>query len=215
MFTTLSIVNEKGRKFGIKKARQYISKELHYKNYTFYSTLLLTRRKNNQKSISRFYKRADMPIITEDCPAFLQYKFITRANTVMQNRNYKSIGIYDTNGTLVFLLPFLSKKSGIICIFTNNPDAYTNACYEIYRDFGTPTLITDRLSRILNTEIIFSAENIPIKPKCEIITPDTSAEIYIPDTLYLPEDCDPFLACAGLYFYGGFKEFGRLKQKEG
>ena len=215
MFTTLSVINAKEKRIKIKGARRFISNELQYKNYTFYTTNLFTKREENKKSINRFYKRADMPVVTKGCEILEKYKFITLANTVLSRRNIKSIGIIDETGKIPFLLPFLSQKCGIISIFTNNPDAYINKCEQTYFDFGTPTYITDKLGGVLNADMIFSASHIRKPFDKEIITPTDNTDIFLPHNLNLPEDCNPFLVCAGLYFYGGFKEFGKIKLKEG
>lgn len=208
MFTTLTVINERNRK-------RFLSEESSYKDYTFYTTRLFSKKSDNQKRIRKFASRAAMPIITDNCAIIKQYEFITLANTVLSDYHPKSIGIYDTAGVLPFLLPFLSEKSGIICIFTNNPDAYTKTCEQIYRLSGTPTCVTDKLGGIFTTDLIFSAENMPIEPECRVIRPENKTDICLPDTLNLPEHCNPFLVCAGLFFYGGFREFGRIKLKEG
>ncbi len=214
MFTTLSIIDTKQKTVKFKHKRQYVSEEFRYKNYTFYDTRLYTGQRDNQKSLNRFRKRAAMPVITDNCLLSERYKFITLANTVFSQRSYRSIGVYDKNGKLPFLLPFLSEKSGFICIFTNNADAYTIPCYEIYHSYGTPTLVTDRLSGIIDSEIIFSTEKMPVETDCKLIIPHGNTDICVPDALWLNENCNPFLVCTGLFYYGGFKEFGKVKLKE-
>lgn len=213
MFTTLSIIDAKQENVKFKHKRQYLSEKFCYKNYTYYTTNLYTNKKNNQKSLNRFRKRAEMPIITDNCRLSERYKFITLANTVFSERSYRSIGIYDRTGKLPFLLPFLSQKSGFICIFTNNADAYTIPCRKIYYEYGTPSLITDRLSNISDSEIIFSTERPPVNTQCRFIIPENNTDIYVPDTLRINQNCNPFLVCAGLFHYGGFKEFGKVKLK--
>lgn len=215
MFTTLSIVDAKKKNIKMFRKRKYISQKLTYKGYTFYYTQLFTKRKDNKKSISRFKKRADMPVITDNCGQVLQYEFIVLANTLLSKKHYKSIGIYDKDGLLAFLLPFLAEKCGFICVFTNEPDAYSDAVSEIYLDFGTPVLINDKIKGLLQTEIIFSNKYIPINKTAKVIVPDGKTDICVPYALQLPKECDPFLVCAGLYFYGNFKEFGKIKFKEG
>lgn len=207
MFTTLTLV--KSRRF----YRKVISEVCEYKDFTYYSSRLFSNRKNNSKFIKRFEKRAEIPVIEPNSPIVFKYKMIVLANTVML-RTYKNVGIYDKEGVLSFLLPFISKNSGVISIFTENADAYTNMEDELFALYGTPMLISDKISQLSECNIIFALELPNALKNNNIFTiADTeNREFELP--FPYPDYACKFSIAAGLFYYGGYREFGKLAFKE-
>lgn len=207
MFTTLSTVNSR-RLFS-----KIISEASEYKGCTFYYSRLLSSKKNNLKFINRFKKRAEIPVIEHDSPIVFKYKMTILANTVMR-RPYKNVGIYDKEGKLPFLLPFISKNSGVIYIFTENTAAYTNIEDEILRDYGTPLLISRRASPITECDIIFAAQLPNILNNNNVFTVKDVEHFTFELPFPSPDYACKFSIAAGLFYYGGCREFGKLTFKE-
>ena len=200
MFTTLTI--KKSRRF----FRKISSEICEYKGFTYYSSTLLSKKKNNQKYISRFKKRVGIPIIEENDDIVLRYKMIVLANSVM-SRPYKKVGIYDTEGYLPFLVPFISKNCGVISVFTKNAAVYSDIENEIGVLYGTPIIINDNISDILRCDISFALTPPVALGNSNIFTLNDTEKKELSLPLPLPE-------AAGLFYYGGFSEFGKLTFKE-
>ena len=210
MFTTLTLINKRSQK-------RFLSEENVYKNYTFFTTRLFSKKSNNKKRLRKFESRAGMPVVCEQSEIVCRYKFITLVNSVTVDTGFKKIGISDKSGELFFILPFLSEKCGVISIFTESPDAYSDICDEIYRDFGTPTIILNTKKDILGSDIVFSADGEITGALCPVFTAENTKNTTIDLPFSYPDYCNPFIIAAGLFYYGGFHEFGKLKlkQKEG
>lgn len=207
MFTTLTLINSR-RLFP-----KIVSEVCEYKGFTYYSSKLLSHRENNQKFINKFKKRSGIPVIETDSPLVFKYKMILLTNTVML-LPYKNVGVCDKDGSLAFLLPFMSQNSGVISIFTENAAAYSDITNEILSVYGTPTIISEKISNILKCDVVFA-----VKPPKSIsknnnvftLKSTEGREPLLPFSL--PDYADTLSVAAGLFYYGGFREFGKLTFK--
>ncbi len=204
MFTTLTVINARAR-------RRFLSEENMYRGYAFYTTRLFSKKKDNRKRLSKFEARAAMPVLSENSEIVCRYRFITLVNALLEKGCFKKIGIADKDGFLPFLLPFLSEKCGVISVFTEKSENYISVCDEIYGDFGTPTIVLNTKRDILSSDIIFSADGEIEGAHCKVYSAENTQNATLTLPLDCPDYCSPFIIAAGLYFYGGFHEFSRLK----
>ncbi len=208
MFTTLDIINQS------RISHKFISEKLEYKGFCYYATRLYSKRKNNKKIIEKFSKRAEIDIIDDKSPMVFNYKMLLLANSVLKQPR-KNIGIYDTEGRLAFLLPYISEKCGSISVFTENTAAYSRLQNEILNIYGTPVIICNKLSPVFNGDIIFAAKVPPHLKADNVFSPNSTQNKTVLPPFSIPDYCNPFCVTAGLFFYGRFKELGKLTFKEG
>lgn len=208
MFTTLTVINRK------RFPHKFISERLEYKGLSYYATRLYCGRKDNRKIIEKFSCRAGIPVIDEKSPVVLKYKMLLLTNSVLEHSR-RSIGIFDAEGGLTFLLPYISEKCGSISVFTENTAAYLGLQNEILNNYGTPVVMCEKASAVLGCDIIFAAKLPPRLKANNVFTLKNTENKDILLPFLIPDYCDPFCVAAGLYFYGKFKELGELAFREG
>lgn len=218
MFTSLSIIKkEKTLLSTLFRPRSYVSEIFEYKGCCFYTTALYTLYASNEKSIKKFGRRAELPILTAESPIVTDYKYIITANTLFYGgKTVKSVGVYDPDGRLCFLPDFLAQNSGCIMIFTRNSAAYEGVAEQILTDYGTPIIFTANATALKKAEIIFSFGALPFSFSRQTYgySATFADRLMLPnDFPPLPDYCDPFIAAAGLYFICKMEKFGALIEK--
>ena len=217
MFTTLSVINMsreslKERLYLVRR-RRFISHRHQFENTEFYTTGLYTYCEENKKSIHKFSVRSGLPVLTEESPLVTDYKYMITANTVLKEKSFKSIGIYDADGRLSFLPEFLAQKSGHIMIFTRKFENYSGVSEQILQDYGTPISFVNKAAAIKSADIVFSFGALPFSfPRAIFGDSERLVKtLKIENALFnIPDYCNPLIAAAGLYFICKKDEFSRL-----
>ncbi len=213
MFTTLKITIRPRKslleRLHLVKKRKFITTEHKLLDTTFYTTVLISYCQDNSSALRTFRRRADMPVITEKSECYKKMEYIAYANTAfLLYPLTASVGIYDPNGELPFLLPYLACKSNSITVFTRREGEYTAAAQEMYKDYGTPVIFVPNAGLLKKADILFTAAALPFhfnnpsfgnknisdfKPTLPFSVPT------------LQPDADILAVSAGLYFVENIK----------
>lgn len=219
MFITLTVCNLKRKttteKLHLVKKRRFVTEYTVYDSGEFYTTRLFTYCSNNEKAINKYFKNIDFPLITKSSEIVVKFFYITLANTAFKNMGGSvETAIYDPDGHFIFLLPNIFENSRSINICTLNFQKYETACQNIYKQSGTPYIISSNPEIIKNCDIILCESPPPIFTKGKIFSKKDflNKKLFMPNFLSeaVPDYAEPLIIAAGLYFTNQDSRLGSL-----
>ena len=208
MFTTLNTTPEASRSPG----RKIVSERIEYKNTGFYTSRLLSRKKDNGKYIARFIRECRVPVILPESEITRRFKYRILLNTLIRyaSASLTDIAFYDPTGEISCIFPLAAEKFRTVWLVSES-DIYDSLNENLLSTVGTCAVRKQKLTDAGGADIIISSKRLAFVSSpyvfgeygwfvenCEPVFP-----CGFPD---IPEYADIYSAAAGVQEYLGEKE---------
>ncbi len=213
MFTTLSTVPPSRRIC----RRKILTEEIPYKDNCFYTSKLISRKKDNRAFIAKYKRECRVPVIEETDEIVLQLKYHILLSSVFDFlKSDANIFVYDPKGTLTFLLPRIVSKAKTVYVYTLCED-YSALNELILAQIGAAAVISTTPPKYKRYSACFAATSPHFSVGCPVFgqenwfvedcTPNFGSSLSSPLASYVSIYC----VAAGLWQYMGEKRiiFGK------